>query len=178
MKAWRLALGPLAAVLFVGCEPASRYAVLSTFFDGVPKPVAITNGPGNGDKANGSTVAQLRRAKFGEHGPYAARQCDACHASTASNTFVAPRDQLCLRCHDLQLNKRYIHGPLASGGCISCHDPHSSKYEHLLVSDSGTFCLHCHNTVDIAKVSAHRETKAQCTSCHDPHMSDRKYLVR
>lgn len=177
MRAWGLRVLFIAAVLLVGCEASTRYSVLSTVFDGVPPPVA-TPQMSNGHLYEASSTSEIRRAAFAAHGPYASRNCDACHLSKSSYSFVVPREQLCFRCHDLGLNKKYIHGPLASGGCTVCHNPHSSNYPHLLVSDSGTFCLHCHQRPDLDRVSAHQDAKAQCISCHDPHMSDRKYLLR
>jgi predicted CXXCH cytochrome family protein len=68
--------------------------------------------------------------------------------------------------------------PLASGGCVACHDPHSSQYPYFLVGESDTFCLYCHDRVTIAKIGAHAGVTGQCTDCHNPHMSDKKYLLR
>lgn len=166
----------LAAVLAVGCEATTSYRVLSVFFDGVPTPAPAGVEVAVSDRAPGSL--KPRYPAFSEHGPYAAKLCTACHASPTSNTFVVPREELCQHCHDLQLDKKYIHGPIASGGCVSCHDPHSSKYRYMLVADAGTFCLHCHQREDIERVPAHVGASDQCTSCHDPHQSDRKYLLR
>jgi predicted CXXCH cytochrome family protein len=123
-------------------------------------------------------AAGSRRAGFREHGPYAAKQCDACHDPGATNALVLPADQLCFQCHDLKLDKKYIHGPLASGGCLVCHDPHSSQYRYLLVSESDGFCLHCHDRKDLSKVGAHADLQESCTTCHDAHMSDSRYLLK
>ncbi len=165
------------ALLLGGCDAFERYRVLSTVFDGVPPPPTPSLAVDGGTAPSGP-VLTLERGRFGEHGPYAAKLCDSCHASASSNTFVAPRDQLCIRCHDIQQGKKYVHGPLASGGCLACHDPHSSKYRYLLVSASDTFCLRCHSAADVARSPAHANTEVPCTSCHDPHMSDRKHLLR
>jgi predicted CXXCH cytochrome family protein len=94
------------------------------------------------------------------------------------NTFVVPREQLCFQCHDLKLDKKYIHGPLASGGCTACHDPHSSKYRYFLLSESDSFCLRCHDRQAIDRIGAHAGVGDECMSCHDAHMSDKKYLLR
>jgi len=178
MRVWTIVAGVFAvAVLWIGCDAASRHEVLTVFFDGVPTPVATVSPEANLAAAPAGGV-QERRVRYGEHGPYGAKLCNACHESTAANTFVVPREQLCFRCHDLKLDKRYIHGPLASGGCTVCHDPHSSKYRYLLVSESDSFCFHCHNPQTIANIGAHAGIDGQCTSCHDPHMSDKQYLLR
>lgn len=169
----------LAVGLPAGCSPAERYDTLSIFFDGVPKPPPEepTNGNGHGN-GTGLLTGSKRTALAGVHGPYGARMCTACHADPATNRLVVPKEQLCVRCHELELDKEFVHGPLASGGCTVCHDPHSARYRHLLVADSATFCVRCHEPADIARNEAHRDPQKQCTSCHDAHQSNRRYLLK
>ena len=166
----------LMATLSIGCDATSRYRVLSLFFDGVPPPPAPARNVTAGEAL--PTDLALQRIRHSEHGPYAARLCQACHNAAATNALIVPGDQLCFRCHQFKTDKRYVHGPLASGGCTACHDPHNSRYRYLLLSESDTFCLYCHDRQVIAKNPAHANTDAPCTVCHDPHMSDRKYLLR
>lgn len=167
----------LLALLSVGCGAASRHRVLTLFFDGVPPPKAAPPVAGAPGLAPGP-AAPARRAGGGEHGPYAAKLCTACHEVGAANGLVAPKEELCFRCHELDLNKRFIHGPLASGGCLLCHDPHSSRYRSLLLSESDTFCVRCHDRQDLAKSEGHGEPREACTTCHDGHGSDAKYLLK
>jgi predicted CXXCH cytochrome family protein len=94
------------------------------------------------------------------------------------NTLVAAGDELCFRCHALRLEKRYVHGPLASGGCMACHQPHTSPYRYLLVSASDSFCLRCHDRAGLVRIEGHLGEADNCTSCHDAHMSDKRYLLR
>ena len=155
----------------------ARYRVLSFFFDGVPLPQLAEEAPEQ-PAPGAAASAQLRKVKFMEHGPYGAKLCGACHESPASNAFVAPRDQLCFRCHEFPVNKKYVHGPLASGGCTACHDPHRSKYRYLLVAEGDGSCLSCHDRATVERVGAHGGLPEGCTACHDPHMSDNKYLLR
>ncbi len=168
-------------LLFLGCDTTTRYRVLNTIFDGVPTPpipVALDADSGTPEGIK-EMALRARRAGYGEHGPYAARMCGACHLSTAANSYVEPLDQLCFRCHDLKLDKKYVHGPLASGGCTVCHDPHSSRYQYLLVSESDTFCFHCHEEKAVWQTEAHADIDGQpCTTCHDPHQSDDPALLR
>jgi len=164
----------VAAVLAIGCKGTARYETLSFFFDGVPTPQP-TAGP---EEQPPTTGAPSRQVRYREHGPYAAKMCNACHDPTSFNTIVVPIDQLCFRCHDIQLDKKYIHGPLASGGCTACHDPHSSQYRYFLVSEADSFCTYCHNPQALERVAAHQGTSEQCTACHDAHMSDKKYLLK
>ncbi len=163
--------------LLAGCSVATHRRVLSFFFDGVPEPKAavVSSAPA----VQASVGRQLVRP--GEHGPYAAKLCGACHDSQATNALVVPAEKLCLRCHDFGLAKRYVHGPLASGGCLVCHDPHRSANRYLLVSASDGFCLHCHARADLSQVEGHAglaSDAADCTRCHEAHMSDRKFLLR
>jgi len=173
-------LGPVSIyvsvlmLLTIGCDPTERYHVLSFLFDGVPQPQAPAERSETQPAANG-VPSQVR---YREHGPYAAKMCNACHEPTAFNALVVPADRLCFKCHDFNLDKKYIHGPLASGGCTACHDPHSSQYQYLLVSEPDHFCTQCHDPDSIGRVSAHQGVTEQCTACHDAHMSDNKYLLR
>jgi predicted CXXCH cytochrome family protein len=158
----------------LGCSSADRrYRVLSFFFDGVPPPPVA---PAPVVSTEGAPTA--RAAGFFEHGPYAAKQCGACHEAGAMNTLVAAGDELCFRCHALRLEKRYVHGPLASGGCMACHQPHTSPYRYLLVSASDSFCLRCHDRAGLVRIEGHLGEAENCTSCHDAHMSDKRYLLR
>lgn len=166
----------LAATLAMACNAASRHKVLTFFFDGVPepRPAAGAEGPpgAQAGKLPGRTVGYV------EHGPYAARMCQACHEAAATNALVMPADQLCSRCHEFDLDRKVIHGPLASGGCLVCHDPHSSRYASLLVSESDTFCVHCHDQAAIASIAAHEGVGDWCTACHEAHMSDNQFLLK
>src|SRR3990172_6496594 len=87
----------LAGVLSLGCNATSRRDVLALFFDGVPP----LNGSGaSEEKAGQANGTEAREAAAWAHGPYAAKLCKACHESTATNALVAPRAELCFRCHE------------------------------------------------------------------------------
>ena len=177
MRVWKGALWACFAAAFsLSCSATTRHRVLSTFFDGVPpeKAPSAQGAPG----ASPAAATVTRRSGFGQHGPYAAGLCGACHESGATNALVVPKDELCLRCHQLRLDKKYVHGPIASGGCLVCHDPHSSRYRFLLLSDSDRFCFHCHDRESLTKIEGHGGTEEKCTECHDAHMSDQRYLLK
>ncbi len=158
-----------SVVLTLGCN----YKTLKFFFDGVPDPKK-KNPPIVQDRTGAAVV----KTSFSEHTPYAAKECDACHNRASSNNLIAPKGELCFICHDFPAEKRYVHGPLASGGCLVCHDPHSSKYPTLLVSEPATFCFYCHDPGAIPKDKSHSRKDIQCTVCHDAHMSDKKFLLK
>jgi len=164
----------VAAALSAGCSTATHHRVLSIFFDGVPEAKAAVGSDAPAVQA--SVGRQLVRP--GEHGPYAAKLCDSCHNSKATNALVVPAEQLCSRCHELGDAKAFVHGPLASGGCLVCHDPHRSANRFLLVSATDGFCLQCHDRATLSPAEGHAGSATDCTHCHDAHMSDRKYLLR
>jgi predicted CXXCH cytochrome family protein len=160
--------------LVSGCVTKENYKNLSFFFDGVPNPSVVKKGY---KPRKGEVTASDSEKQATQHGPYVAKLCEACH-NRGNNTLVRPIEQLCANCHDIQLNKKWIHGPLASGGCRVCHLPHTSPYRFLLVSDSRDFCFHCHSKSDVARNPAHEGVDSGCISCHEPHMSDNMYLLR
>ena len=177
-----MATGFLAAcvgagvLLSIGCSAAARHKALTDLFDGVP-PLQSTDRT-QGQPAASAKGAPARPFTGSEHGPYAAKLCNGCHESGLTNALVAPKDELCFRCHTFRMDTKFTHGPLASGGCLICHDPHSSRYPHLLLSDSGEFCLGCHDREVVAKIEGHGGTIGNCTECHDAHGSDTKYLLK
>jgi predicted CXXCH cytochrome family protein len=172
-----------AAVVFslAGCGGQASYKVLSFFFDGVPNPAEKKAVREAGGKAGGEGTESPAGGKAGRgsvHGPYAAKMCSGCHDSATRALLLPPRE-LCYKCHRFRLNKKYIHGPVASGGCIVCHEPHSSGSRFLLVSSQETFCFYCHEKKAIERNNAHKGADmTYCTRCHDAHMSDKKYLLK
>jgi predicted CXXCH cytochrome family protein len=164
-----------AASLLLACTGPRGHRILTFLFDGVPpleEPGAAAAGrPG---AAPGGPAAVPARA----HGPYAAKMCEGCHETGRGNALVVPADQLCGRCHVLDLGKKYVHGPLNAGGCLLCHDPHESKSPYLLVAESGAFCLGCHDRWSLGPTEGHEAAGPSCTFCHEAHMSDRRYLLK
>lgn len=167
----------VVAALSLGCDARARHKTLTVFFDGVP-PFQAAKSPSAEQPEIPVGVKPSRQTGYREHGPYAAKLCNACHVAAATNGLVVPKDELCFRCHELKQDAKYVHGPLASGGCLVCHDPHSSQYRFLLVSESDSFCLRCHDRSALARIEGHGEAEANCTSCHDAHGSDTKYLLK
>jgi predicted CXXCH cytochrome family protein len=158
-------------VMLCGCEPQTRYKVLSFFFDGVPVPRDPSLITESAD-AKGTGGVRVRASK---HGPYEAKMCAACHDPN-TNALLLPRDQLCLKCHEVKTGRRQ-HGPFASGGCLVCHDPHRSSSEHLLVAPAKEFCLYCHESREILTRKVHQGMTVSCTVCHNPHGSDNEYFL-
>jgi len=167
----------VAAALFLGCDATTHHKRLTLFFDGVP-PLKSSEAVPSTPLTTPAGGKASRQLGYLEHGPYAAKLCGACHEAAAMNALVVPKEELCFRCHELSQHAQYIHGPLASGGCLVCHNPHSSPYGSLLVSESDSFCFRCHDRAVIERIEGHGDSAANCTNCHDAHGSDKKYLLK
>ena len=154
-------------------------------------------------------------------------ECTTCHRPHGSNnTMLLARDgdRLCLGCHDKDVTANdgrtlasvsdridggaTVHGPVASGGCTTCHSPHGAENTRLLVAayPAGFYsplaehtyelCFGCHDrsllTADPAgdatgfrdgdtnlhAVHVNRERGRTCRACHDPHASNLPCLIR
>jgi predicted CXXCH cytochrome family protein len=165
-------------VMAFGCEPKtqSQYKTLSFFFDGVPDP-ARRAAEELKKEQEGRESGRKTKSKQAQHGPFEAKMCDACHQKS-TNALVLPINQLCFKCHTLDIDKKYIHGPVAAGGCRVCHSPHGSGQPFLLVAKPEEFCFYCHNKEDIYRNQVHSGLTVECTACHDAHSSNDWYLSR
>lgn len=115
------------------------------------------------------------------------RNCELCHgkqdekpAGSEKVTLIAELPQLCFECHpdtDYSDSKDVVHGPLAISECIFCHDPHSSKHEHLLKKPVPDLCYQCHKKDAVDAIPNHLGMSA-CLICHTGHTSPNKGLLR
>ena len=105
------------------------------------------------------------------HDPYKKKQCSKCHNQSGAFSLVEKPPDLCYKCHQDYTEKyKVVHGPLFVGGCIDCHDPHSSPNKHLLLRKGQELCLFCHQQKDIMKTKIHLTIgKQDCKDCHNPH---------
>lgn len=77
--------------------------------------------------------------------------CSDCHSPHAGSALpgggglsVLARNQDCLRCHEAQRGPFVFEHEAMREGCETCHDPHGSVNEKLLVARNATLCLRCH----------------------------------
>lgn len=107
-------------------------------------------------------------------------QCLECHLKrdemSSGNAGEPP--VLCYGCHDRIGEKRYIHGPLAVGDCLACHDPHGGFGSAHLRQEQTQLCGKCHNTRETLTARACNSSGKACVICHDPHQSDTRYLLK
>ncbi len=121
------------------------------------------------------------------HIPFRDGECVRCHnphLSEEKNLLKFKEKDLCISCHKVIINKKYIHEPLKDG-CLTCHNAHSSPKEYLISKDMmedekiSSFCFSCHNMDENLK-KAHRNSnlkEIKCSICHNPHSSgNEKFL--
>jgi predicted CXXCH cytochrome family protein len=141
------------------------------------------------------------------HGPYAAGQCFLCHElntmaalkkgakgegegasmrfdSNLPGRLLSPIEKLCLECHPTKSMESafsqnlWIHGPVSTGTCIACHNPHSTQYRYMLrKGNSNEMCTICHAPGFISQSEDHIEGK-DCISCHNAHLGKNRFLLR
>jgi predicted CXXCH cytochrome family protein len=130
---------------------------------------------------------QLRKLARFTHGPFAAKECTLCHDLTTASGFRGlgggggersavdlaeagrlrmPVNELCVHCHtDFTLDAPgndglWLHGPVASGWCVLCHEAHSALYPSLLASEpTARLCGRCHLREDLVETAEHRPAK-------------------
>ncbi|NOX37615.1 MAG: hypothetical protein GXO78_08770 [Calditrichaeota bacterium] len=186
---FRQLCGVLTVVLLsslVACSPDTRYKILSTLFDGVPPPgqqeqVQLPDTLTLAKRRE--MLAQMRRPKieYSFHPPYRDKECDSCHDLDRGNRLLEPQPDLCYGCHDdFSEGFNYLHGPVASGNCTACHNPHMTKNPQLLKRVKQELCLFCHDQNRLATTEAHRDKmEMDCQVCHNPHGENNKfYLTR
>jgi predicted CXXCH cytochrome family protein len=107
-------------------------------------------------------------------------QCLGCHDGKGKIPPAGTVDssRLCYGCHDRQEGKRYVHGPLAVGSCLVCHDPHGGFGTAHLRGEQTQLCGSCHAARETMAKAACQETGKRCADCHDPHQSDARYLLK
>jgi len=75
--------------------------------------------------------------------------CADCHdphkgPALAGGTTLAAQDEICAKCHSVQLGPFVFEHEAVREGCATCHDPHGTVNARMLVSRNATLCLRCH----------------------------------
>lgn len=200
----------LVSVFMTGCNPVTRYKVLTFFFTGVP-PLGQEEKPEEEAKAKAVAATSKQRAvvvkaTLYSHGPYAANECFRCHEVSASGGFrgfgkkeeaagslakpgivpgkmAAPLAELCIGCHDTKSPLKatskglWVHGPVSSGYCVLCHEPHAGQEPYMLLKKADELCVECHARGMVFNQIAHKE-KRDCITCHNPHLGKDNRLLK
>ncbi len=179
----------LFLIFIVACTPRARYKILGIFFDGVPDPDREQAMLSDSTLTDSTLIAQReqlrdklahRESEYNFHPPYQQRKCTECHdQSRSTNRLKEPMPQLCFTCHTgFSAQYAVMHGPVASGNCTACHNPHMSKNEKLLTRSGQQICLYCHESKLVFQNEEHEDLEPgdNCTDCHDPHGGDDRFL--
>jgi predicted CXXCH cytochrome family protein len=127
-------------------------------------------------------VADLPSYYF--HNDASEAPCRRCHDVTPSEEKAKgldPKTNPCLSCHQEMSGRKIVHGPIAIGGCSSCHLFKGGEHRYARNAEGAELCFGCH---DESRGAASRKFKhepaadGRCTACHDPHGSQEKFQLR
>ena len=177
-----------AISVICGCDPLTAHKITTTIFDGVPSMPPAEQYcqeyhemklAEERDAAQKQKMAELS-ASASTHPPFASKRCEGCHDKSKESGLILPKQQLCFACHPDITKGAYVHGPAATGSCLECHEPHSSRFTSLLKAEKSMICGTCHKETRLAE-SMHNNVAAKgmyCTDCHDPHAGNFKYFLK
>lgn len=90
-------------------------------------------------------------------------------ADMTSRTF----NDSCLTsgCHGELGDRRWLHGPAATGNCAACHEQEGPAAEHRYapVAREASLCFSCHTERDPGEHGHEPYVEERCLDCHDPH---------
>ena len=133
---------------------------------------------------------------------YTDKTCANCHLSHFSehrSLLIKDGPELCMGCHGQDSSKgsqgirniareikgkEFVHGPVAEGQCVDCHDPHGNSYSSLLRAsfpatfyapfeeDTYNFCFQCHDSamLDSQRKSHETDFRNGSTNLHTVHV--------
>jgi predicted CXXCH cytochrome family protein len=171
-------------LLLASCDEVESHKMLTFFFDGVPPLRGETSGAPSSVAQNNKMVANAPAVAWSVHEPV--KDCTQCHGSRAQRGFsgkvqlVAEVPQLCYGCHkEFSRLDGWVHGPVATGTCLLCHEPHKTKTEALLCKPVPDLCYQCHDTQAVRAVKGHTEPSyTHCIDCHEGHAGATRNLLR
>jgi predicted CXXCH cytochrome family protein len=180
----------LALWVLCSCSPITRHQVLTTIFDGVPsmppaeqicREYAVEMMAKERGEKEGAGKSAGAAAQASTHRPYIEKRCDDCHdKTTESGLVVKNKTELCFVCHGDFIKGAFVHGPVAVGDCLACHDPHTSGLPSLLKVAAADICATCHREERQA-VSLHSTVASRglvCVNCHSPHFGNVRFFLK
>jgi predicted CXXCH cytochrome family protein len=185
----------LAAV--IGCNEDGRHGIpaelfdqphfhktLTTLFDGVP-PRGGEGGEEGPIDPNSGNARKRPEVFWSIHEPQ--RDCVRCHGNRRQRTFsrevqlTAQVPELCYECHDSFAPtslEGWVHGPVAAGECLLCHEPHKTRNPHLLRRPAPELCYRCHEDMAAEEpiLESSEEGHLMCYGCHQSHVGAMDHL--
>ena len=178
-----LSLLVFLCIFVVSCDKVKHHDILTFFFEGVP-PLGEDQFAEELVDSDFQGLSRTRpKQTWFVHQPR--KDCTLCHDNSRQRVFssqtylIKPVPELCYQCHvDYTTTASYVHGPVAVGRCLFCHNPHKSRIEHLLIEPEPQLCYLCHNIDAMNSIPAHLvKQQFACTDCHNAHTSSVKYLL-
>jgi predicted CXXCH cytochrome family protein len=112
-------------------------------------------------------------------------ECDKCHnlRGAVPSYRRMRRSSTCMtdECHSDMGTSEFVHGPVAGGTCVACHNPHGSTNKDHRSRTGARECYVCHENKkdDFAKSNPHKPVaQGKCIDCHDPHQSGAKFQLK
>lgn len=112
-------------------------------------------------------------------------QCQDCHDLKGERPDYAKivPSTTCIteQCHSRMGKDKFVHGPVGSGTCTACHNPHGSPNKNLVTRPGGEGCYICHEAAREkfkGKIVHPPITGGDCVGCHDPHQSSMKFQLK
>jgi predicted CXXCH cytochrome family protein len=160
----------------------SEFFTLVTLQDGVNRVEVLHEGRDAwaGEIYRGEGASSGYGRATSAHRTESREQCGECHGDKGDKVAGAASDTsaLCYGCHDRFEGKRYLHGPIAVGACLACHDPHRGYGTAHLREERGLLCANCHAARETSPTAACNAANKTCADCHDPHQSDTRFLLK
>lgn len=198
-RAGHFALITCLLLLLGGCfkaDPLKKHKLLTSVFDGVPAlpPLEELCKDNIEDLFNTYYEQRITAADRGDsgedpnkkneagskHRPWTEKNCAGCHNFQSDNKLLLPKNEICYLCHKSLVQGKNVHGPVAVGACLACHDPHSANYPSLLRMSLATICFKCHKEKRIA-AGMHDKVVSRgmfCVDCHNPHSGNLRYFLK
>ncbi len=166
-------------------EEPHFHRTLTIFFDGVPlREVDIVEE--ESVDPNAENVRERPKVVWYVH--ETEKQCAHCHGNRQQKTFsrevqlTAQAPDLCYGCHDPFVPTAlddWVHGPVAAGECLFCHEPHRTRNKHLLRRPIPELCYGCHEQAVVGLILGHSdESLSACNDCHGAHIGSREYFLK
>lgn len=112
-------------------------------------------------------------------------QCQDCHELKREpfsyKKMIPSATCVSSQCHSKMGQANFVHGPVGSGTCIACHNPHGSSFKGMITRPGAKGCYICHETEEeeFKGKSVHAPvSEGVCTDCHDPHQSPLRYQLK